>query len=108
VSYRPTPYARLAAAVLIGGCFAAPCRAQSNTGLPIPCEAVDEVGYARMSADGAITLHLRALRTDSVAAAELNVAPGDPHYDALKRHLGGIAPGEVKPVPPLCGTNSEP
>jgi hypothetical protein len=35
-------------------------------------------------------------------------APGDPHYGFIKRHLGGIAPGQTKPVPPLCGTNSEP
>jgi hypothetical protein len=116
VSFATPPYRKLTPALalvlLLAVNFSMPSHAQSNqdpsVSLPIPCETVDEVGYARMSADGAITLHLRALRTDSVAAAELHFAPGDPHYDALKRHLGGIAPGEVKPVPPLCGTNSEP
>jgi hypothetical protein len=112
VSFWTPPHPQLASILTLALLFAASSstssHAQSSQGLPIPCEAVDEVGYARMSADGAITLHLRALRTDSVAAAELNVAPGDPRYDALKRHLGGIAPGEEKPVPPLCGTNSEP
>jgi hypothetical protein len=112
VSFGTPPYRKLAPAqalvLLLAVNFSIPCRAQSNQNLPIPCEAVDEVGYARMSTDGMIALHLRSLRLDQIAAAELHFAPDDPRYDALKRHLGGIAPGETKPVPPLCGTNSEP
>jgi hypothetical protein len=42
------------------------------------------------------------------AESEHVYAPDDPHYAFIKRHLGGIAPGKTKPVPPLCGTNSEP
>jgi hypothetical protein len=108
VSYWKTPCARLALVVLVAASFATLCRAQSNTGLPIPCEAVDEVGSATMASDGAITLHLWKLSADSVPARELHYAPGDPRYGDIKRHLGGIAPGQTRPVPPLCGTNSEP
>jgi hypothetical protein len=76
--------------------------------VPIPCEAIDSVGRAQMSADGAITLRLHTLWPQPFAESERVYAPDDPRYAFIKRHLGGIAPGEIKPVPPLCGTNSEP
>jgi hypothetical protein len=76
--------------------------------VPIPCEAIDSVGRAQMSADGAITLRLHTLWPQPFAESERVYAPDDPHYAFIKHHLGGIAPGETKPVPPLCGTNSEP
>jgi hypothetical protein len=75
---------------------------------PIPCEAIDNVGKAKMSADGTITLQLRSLWPDPIAETQLVFAPDDPQYGEIKRHLGGIAPGETKPVPPWCGMNSEP
>ena len=108
MSYRMPPEPRLALVALFALSFAVPLRAQSNSGLPIPCEAVDEVGRATMSPDGVITLQLWKLSADSVPARELHFAPGDPRYDDIKQHLGGIARGQTKPVPPLCGTNSEP
>jgi hypothetical protein len=77
-------------------------------GMPIPCEDVDSVGMAKMSADGSIALRIRSLWYQPVAEHRVVYAPGDPQYDAIKRHLGGIAPGQSKPVPPLCGMNSEP
>jgi hypothetical protein len=76
--------------------------------VPIPCEAIDSVGRAQMSTDGAITLRLHTLWPQPFAESERVYAPGDPQYAFIKRHLGGIAPGETKPVPPLCGSNSEP
>jgi hypothetical protein len=79
-----------------------------GTSPPIPCEAIDSVGTATMSADGTITLHVRSLWPQPIAETKLVYAPGDPHYDAIKRHLGGLSPGQSKPVPPMCGTNSEP
>jgi hypothetical protein len=75
---------------------------------PIPCEAIERVGTATMSADGVITLRLHALWPQPYSESEHAYAPGDPHYGFIKRHLGGIAPGQAKPVPPLCGMNSEP
>ena len=75
---------------------------------PIPCEDIDSVGLAKMSADGTITLQLRSLWPDPIAESELVFAPDDPQYEEIKHHLGGIEPGESKPVPPFCGLNSEP
>jgi hypothetical protein len=74
---------------------------------PIPCEAVESVGLATMSADGTITLALRAWPKPP-GENRLVYAPGDPQYGDIKRHLDGIAPGQSKEVPPWCGTNSEP
>jgi hypothetical protein len=45
---------------------------------------------------------------DPIAESQLVFAPDDPQYDEIKHHLGGIAPGESKPVPPWCELNSEP
>jgi hypothetical protein len=82
--------------------------AAAGDNVPIPCEAIDSVGRAQMSANGAITLRLHTLWPQPFAESERVYAPNDPQYAFIKRHLGGIAPGETKPVPPLCGTNSEP
>ena len=76
----------------LGISFAASARAADRS-QPIPCEDIDSVGRAKMSADGTITLQLRSLW---------------PQYEEIRHHLGGIKPGESKPVPPFCGMNSEP
>jgi hypothetical protein len=77
-------------------------------GMPIPCEDIDSVGTAKMSADGIVALRLRSLWYPPISEHRFLYAPGDPQYDAIKRHIGGIEPGQSKPVPPLCGMNSEP
>jgi hypothetical protein len=82
--------------------------AAADDSAPIPCEAIDSVGRAQMSADGAIRLRLHTLWPQPFIESERVYAPDDPQYAFIKRHLGGIAPGETKPVPPLCGANSEP
>ncbi|MFY9839572.1 MAG: hypothetical protein WAK55_24500 [Xanthobacteraceae bacterium] len=82
--------------------------ASDVNGIPIPCEDIDSLGMAKMSADGTIALRIRSLWYQPVAEHSFVYAPGDPQYDAIKRHLGGIMPGQSKPVPPLCGMNSEP
>ena len=87
--------------------FAGPAAA-ANTSQPIPCDDIDSVGRAKMSADGTITLQLRSLWPNPIAETQLVYAPDDPQYEEIKHHLGGINPGESKPVPPFCGLNSEP
>jgi len=94
----------LASVAHFGGALAA----TDKNSQPIPCEAIDSVGRAKMSPDGTITLQLRSLWPDPIAETQLVFAPDDPQYGNIKRHLGGIAPGETKPVPPWCGLNSEP
>ena len=88
--------------------FAGAALAADRNSQPIPCEDIDSVGRAKMSADGTITLQLRSLWPDPIAEAELVFPPDDPQYEEIKHHLGGIKPGESKPVPPFCGLNSEP
>jgi hypothetical protein len=82
--------------------------AADRSSQPIPCEDIDSVGTAKMSADGTITLQLRSLWPDPIAESQLVFPPDDPQYDEIKHHIGGISPGESKPVPPWCGLNSEP
>jgi hypothetical protein len=69
---------------------------------PIPCAEIDSIGSAEMSADGVITLRLRSLSPNPIAEGVLTYAPDDPQYEDIKEHLGGIAPGETKPVKPWC------
>ena len=52
-----------------------------------------------MSADGTITLVLRAWPKPP-AESRLVYMPGDSQYGDIKRHLGDIAPGQSKEVPP--------
>jgi hypothetical protein len=88
--------------------FARLAAAADETSPPIPCEAVDSVGTAKRSVDGTITLHVHTVWPQPIAETELVYAPGNAQYDTIKRHLGGLSPGQSKPVPPMCGTNSEP
>jgi hypothetical protein len=88
--------------------FAGIAVAADRSSQPIPCEDIDSVGRAKMSADGTITLELRSLWPDPIAESQLVYPPDDPQYEEIKHHLGGIKSGETKPVPPWCGMNSEP
>jgi hypothetical protein len=88
------------------GVFSGPAAGAGSQ--PIPCDDIDSVGRAKMSADGTITLQLRSLWPNPIAETELVYAPDDPQYEEIKHHLGGLNPGESKPVPPFCGLNSEP
>jgi hypothetical protein len=81
--------------------------AADRSSQPILCEDIDSVGRATMSADGTITLQLRSLWPDPIVESELVFPPEDLQYEEIKHHLGGIKPGESKPVPPFCGLNSE-
>jgi hypothetical protein len=96
----------LAPSLAVG--FAGTALAADRNSQSIPCEDIDSVGRTKMSADGTITLQLRSLWPDPIAESELVFAPDDPQYEEIKHHLGGIKPGESKPVPPFCGLNSEP
>ncbi len=97
MSYRSAAIAALIAAGLAGS-----ASAQNKSSDEIPCAAIDSIGTAEMANDGTITLHLRSLWPDPIAEGELIYAPDDPQYADIKQHLGGIAPGDVKPVKPWC------
>src|ERR1700747_1130736 len=58
--------------------FAGAALAADRSTQPIPCEDIDSVGRAKMSADGTITLQLRSLWPDPIAESELCFAPAGP------------------------------
>jgi hypothetical protein len=94
---------RVALALCLASGFAIPAAAQFKRDLPpITCATVESIGVADMAADGTITLHLKSLWPDAHEDSDLTYAPDDPQYDDIKKHLGGIEPGQSKPIPPFC------
>jgi hypothetical protein len=63
------------------------------------CRGQGIIGTAVMSPDGTITLNLRS---PDGAEGLLVYKKGDPQYARIYSHLGGIKPGEHKPVPAFC------
>ena len=55
-----------------------------------------------MKPDGTIVLQLRATDPASVVMgdAQFEYPPGHPQYMDVLKHIGGLKPGEEKPVPP--------
>lgn len=59
------------------------------------------IGVATMRPDGTILLQLRAEGADGLEGdALLTYPPTDPEYENVLQHLGGLTPGQSKPVPP--------
>ena len=59
------------------------------------------IGSATMKEDGTILLQLRAEGPGGVLGdALLTYTPGHPDYEKILEHVGGLRPGEEKPVPP--------
>ncbi len=54
-----------------------------------------------MEADGTLILMLRATGPGGmVGDSRLVIPPNDPRYRDYLKHIGGLKPGETKPVPP--------
>jgi hypothetical protein len=62
------------------------------------CRGPGSIGTALMSADGTITLNF----TGPIMRGVLAYHRGDPQYARIISHIGGIQPGQKKPVPPWC------
>lgn len=62
----------------------------------------ESIGSATMEADGTLVLMLRAEdeKTGARGDAFLRYPATHPKYAEVLRHLGGLKPGESKPVPP--------
>ena len=59
------------------------------------------IGVATMRADGTIELQLRAEGpSGELGDALFTYKPSEPKYQEIIDHLGGLKPGESKPVPP--------
>lgn len=60
------------------------------------------IGMATMQPDGTITLDLRAESDQGdVGTGRLVYPPRHPQYQQILKHLGGLKPGERKPVKPF-------
>jgi hypothetical protein len=55
-----------------------------------------------MAKSGVITLQIRALNPDIIVESLLVYKPHDRNYQSILTHLGGLAPGQSKPVRPWC------
>ena len=66
----------------------------------IPCKSITSIGWAEISKDGVIVMHLRS--PGSIMEGELEYEPTDPKYESIKKHLGEITFGNIANVPPWC------
>ncbi|MCB9543295.1 MAG: hypothetical protein H6703_12725 [Myxococcales bacterium] len=59
------------------------------------------IGSARMEPDGTLVLTLRAEDgAGTIGDAQFRYGKDHPQYQEVLDHLGGLTPGEEKPVPP--------
>ncbi len=65
-----------------------------------PPAAPTSIGEATMLEDGTLVLDLVAAAGGTRDHGRVTYAPGDPQYAEVLEHLGGMQPGERKPVPP--------
>ena len=71
----------------------------SPTPTPTPTPPAS-IGQATMRADGAIILDLRATAPGIHGDGRLVYPRAHPRYQEILKHLGGLKPGQSKPVPP--------
>jgi hypothetical protein len=69
--------------------------------MPSPDAPPETIGVATMEKDGTIVLQLRATGPGVMGDALLKYPPSDKDYKKILDHLGGLKPGESKPVPPF-------
>jgi hypothetical protein len=84
---------RLALGVVLAGCLAGAGWCAENP------QTAKSIGVATMLANGTILVGVGG--PDGLRArAVLMVEPGDTNYQAIIDHVGGLKPGETKPIPP--------
>lgn len=66
---------------------------------PLPPPVTQGVDTATMRGDAAIVLSFGPVSAARVGTSQRVVLPTDPSYPALLTQLGGIAPGQTKPLP---------
>jgi hypothetical protein len=93
--------------VAVASTAAPPRTADTVAPAPTPAQsggvanAGDSIGVATMDPDGTIVLQLRAEGgAGTVGDAQLRYPPSHKEYKDVLTHLGGLKPGESKPVPP--------
>lgn len=64
-------------------------------------DSAESIGTATMQPDGVIILYLRAESPGGIIGdGQIRYSPAHPKYQEVLLHLGGLHPGEIKPVPP--------
>jgi len=58
------------------------------------------IGNASMSADGTVTLRLTSTADGQHANRTFVYKTNDAKYDEILHHMGGLKPGETRPVKP--------
>ncbi len=58
------------------------------------------IGTATMEPDGTIVLHLRTQEEGPIGIGRMTYPPDHESYEEVLKHLGGLAPGVEKLVPP--------
>ena len=88
-------------AIADGKASAAVSARAAGSGEARPGAAADSIGVATMDPDGTILLQLRAEGPDGVLGdALIRYPPSHKDYKDVLTHLGGLKPGQSKPVPP--------
>ncbi len=87
---------RLLVALALAGCVSE--TPASKPAAEVASEA--SIGEATMLDDGTIVLTLRAEGDGVVGDGQVTYGPDDEHYEEVLKHLGGLRPGQKKPVPP--------
>jgi hypothetical protein len=78
------------------GCRSGAKRKETKTSMPAA-----SIGSASMTGDGTIILDLRAEGPGGLTGDARLVYPrGHQQYREILEHIGGLRPGESKPVPP--------
>lgn len=67
---------------------------------PTPA-AQETIGVATMEKDGTIVMDLRATGPGVTGDARILYPKDHKDYQKILDHLGGLAPGQTKPVPPF-------
>jgi hypothetical protein len=81
--------------VLLLAMLALPAAAQTIP-MQSDCRGQGTIGFARLSEDG------RVLSVTLNPQGAFAWKKGDPNFTRMVSHLGGILPGERKPVPAFC------
>jgi hypothetical protein len=65
-----------------------------------PTRTGDIIGTVFMRPDLSLSIRLRSVQCDGeLAEGILDIKPGEPNYQVVIDHVGGLLPNETKPVP---------
>jgi hypothetical protein len=107
--------ARIAALLAIFAvvCSGAYCKDSLDKKTPVtqdtaaPAKLVPSIGVASMESDGTIRMQLRSAGPGPIGEASFTYTKKNPEYNKILKHIGGLKPGEYKPVPPWPAEESK-